>query len=72
MKTEEVNTIINNISRINKEIGKVEPNGYNPNALYDERDVLVDNLSKLINIKVTHVIPENYGNANKAVATGLV
>lgn len=71
VKTEEVNTIINNISRINQEIGKIEPNGYIPNALYDERDVLVDDLSKLMNIKVTHVIPENYGNANKAVATGL-
>ena len=31
--------------------------GYIPNDLYDQRDLLVDQLSQLVNIKVKSVIP---------------
>jgi flagellar hook-associated protein 1 FlgK len=48
----------------------VEPHGYIPNDLYDKRDVLVDNLSQLVSIKVNNVIPTDYGRASD-VATGL-
>lgn len=43
------------ISQINKQISEVEPNGYLPNDLYDERDRLVDQLSQLINVRVEKV-----------------
>ncbi|WP_102273787.1 flagellar hook-associated protein FlgK [Cytobacillus massiliigabonensis] len=70
VKTKEINTLIDSIAQVNQQISEVEPNGYLPNDLYDQRDLLVDNLSKLINIKVTNVKPTNYGNA-KEIAEGL-
>lgn len=70
VKAEEVNTLVKQINQLNEQIASVEPHGYLPNDLYDERDTLVDKLSSLINIKVTNVIPTNYGNVN-SVAEGL-
>lgn len=70
VKQDEINALIGNIDEINRQISGVEPNGYLPNDLYDQRDLLVDNLSKMINIKVTNVKPANYGNA-KEIAEGL-
>ncbi|MFJ8257646.1 flagellar hook-associated protein FlgK [Peribacillus asahii] len=70
-KEKEINAIIANINSINESIAKIEPNGYIPNDLYDERDMLVDELSNYMNIKVTRVMPEEYGIADRAVATGL-
>lgn len=71
VKTNEINTLISNINKLNESISQVEPNGLIPNDLYDKRDVLVDQLSGLVNIKVTSVIPDNYGIADRAVASGL-
>ncbi|MEC2055475.1 flagellar hook-associated protein FlgK [Peribacillus psychrosaccharolyticus] len=67
---EQINTLVGNIEKLNKEISSIEPHGYLPNDLYDQRDLLVDELSGLINIKVTKVQPENYGIA-KDFAEGL-
>ena len=71
VKEQEINTIVSNISELNKSISKIEPNGFIPNDLYDQRDLLVDQLSKLVNIKVESVIPTQYGIADRAVAEGL-
>lgn len=71
VKQDEVNSIVKNINNLNISISKVEPNGLVPNDLYDQRDQLVDQLSKLVNIKVTSAMPNNYGIANRAVAEGL-
>ncbi|KMY55511.1 flagellar hook protein FlgK [Bacillus sp. FJAT-27231] len=49
---DEVNSILEQIGGINKQISEIEPHGYLPNDLYDERDRLVDQLSQLVNIKV--------------------
>ncbi|MEW9108943.1 MAG: flagellar hook-associated protein FlgK [Cytobacillus gottheilii] len=49
----EINSLIRQIQNINNQIGDVEPHGYLPNDLYDARDALVDQLSGLVNIKVT-------------------
>jgi flagellar hook-associated protein 1 len=48
----QINSLAKQISEINKQIASVEPNGYLPNDLYDERDRLIDELSKLINVQV--------------------
>lgn len=48
----EVNSILKQLADLNKQIGDVEPHGYLPNDLYDQRDVLVDELSNYLNIKV--------------------
>ncbi|WP_100333210.1 flagellar hook-associated protein FlgK [Bacillus alkalisoli] len=51
----QINSISNRINNLNKQISEVEPHGLLPNDLYDERDRLVDELSQLVNIKVTRV-----------------
>ncbi|MFT8319204.1 MAG: flagellar hook-associated protein FlgK [Sporolactobacillus sp.] len=54
---DENTTLVNNyadqINELNKEINTQEANGLLPNALYDQRDSLVDKISTLVNIKVT-------------------
>ncbi|MBT2687167.1 flagellar hook-associated protein FlgK [Bacillus sp. ISL-47] len=70
VKVEEINSIVAQIDHLNKQIAAVEPHGYLPNDLYDERDMLVDSLSSLVNVKVSKVTPDNYGNAKK-IADGL-
>jgi flagellar hook-associated protein 1 len=51
----EINSLAQQISKINQQISEIEPNGYLPNDLYDERDRLVDQLSELINVQVEKV-----------------
>lgn len=63
-----VNTILRQINNLNEQIAKVEPHGYIPNDLYDRRDVLVDQLSQIVNIQVERV--PSGGNAS-AAAEGL-
>lgn len=51
----EVNSLLKQIGDLNQQIGEVEPHGYLPNDLYDQRDMLVDQLSKQMNIKVEKI-----------------
>lgn len=50
-----INSILKQIGDLNRQIGEVEPHGYLPNDLYDQRDLLVDELSSQLNIKVNKV-----------------
>ncbi|PLR74039.1 flagellar hook-associated protein FlgK [Bacillus sp. UMB0728] len=70
VKVKEINALVSDINELNEKIANVEPNGYLPNDLYDERDMYVDQLSQLVNIKVTNVKPAEYGHA-KDIAEGL-
>ncbi|MCQ6278692.1 flagellar hook-associated protein FlgK [Bacillus sp. EB600] len=58
----QINSITGQLDQINKQIGSVEPNGYLPNDLYDERDRLIDQLSSMVNIKVEYA--SSGGNSN--------
>lgn len=60
-KVDHINKLISQIDELNRQIASVEPHGRLPNDLYDRRDLLVDELSQYINIKVNTVIPEQYG-----------
>ncbi|MCD5325912.1 MULTISPECIES: flagellar hook-associated protein FlgK [Pontibacillus] len=51
----DISSIAKQIKDINDQIGDVEPHGYLPNDLYDKRDQLVDELSELVDIKVSTV-----------------
>jgi len=64
VKTKEINTLLSQIDQLNKQIASIEPSGQLPNDLYDRRDLLVDQLSSLVNIKVKTVVPKNYGKAD--------
>jgi flagellar hook-associated protein 1 len=52
-KTYEINSLAKQIGDLNVQISRVVPNNYQPNDLYDQRDVLIDQLSKLVNVNVT-------------------
>ncbi|MEC2077884.1 flagellar hook-associated protein FlgK [Metabacillus fastidiosus] len=69
VSVDEINSIANQLNNINKQISEIEPHGYLPNELYDERDRLLDKLSTLANIKVTS--HPSGGNALK-IAEGTV
>ncbi|KIL49913.1 flagellar hook-associated protein FlgK [Jeotgalibacillus soli] len=60
----EVNGILRQIHALNTQIGEIEPNGYLPNDLYDQRDTLIDDLSKHLSIKVTYT--SSGGNSSGA------
>ncbi|RAV17399.1 flagellar hook-associated protein FlgK [Paenibacillus contaminans] len=50
VKTSEVNSLLGQIKSLNHEIYRIETLGNNANDLRDQRDVLLDDLSKIINI----------------------
>ena len=59
----EFNTFVKNIASLNKQIQREEIYGNTPNELYDHRNLLIDKLSGIANIKVSmtpaDVISEN-------------
>ncbi|WP_139892167.1 flagellar hook-associated protein FlgK [Bacillus sp. D386] len=58
---EKANSMLGSIDQLNKQIAAIEPHGYLPNDLYDSRDLLIDELSSMMNIKVDYV--KNGGNS---------
>jgi flagellar hook-associated protein 1 len=52
-KKEEVNSLATQISNLNNQISRLVANSYEPNDLYDQRDVLIDQLSKIVDVKVS-------------------
>jgi len=69
VSVKEINSIANQLNNINKQIASIEPNGYLPNNLYDERDALLDKLSSLANIKVSY---QKSGGNSLEIAEGSV
>ncbi|MFT9819934.1 flagellar hook-associated protein FlgK [Lysinibacillus sp. NPDC056185] len=67
VSTDRINSLLKQIAAINKQVQEVEPNGHVPNDLYDERDVLIDELNNYIPVSIKRV--ESGGNAS-AVAEG--
>lgn len=53
IKANEANTAIGQIAKLNEEIYRIEGLGDNANDLRDQRDLLVDDLSKIVNITHT-------------------
>ncbi|KQL52983.1 flagellar biosynthesis protein FlgK [Heyndrickxia shackletonii] len=64
----DINSILKQIGEINQQISKVEPSGYLPNDLYDERDRLVDQLSNYFNVQVE---PKSSGGNSSPIAEGV-
>lgn len=63
---DDINSIASQIADLNQKIGELEPSGYLPNDLYDQRDLLVDKLSSYIDIKVERT--SSGSGANRAAA----
>jgi flagellar hook-associated protein 1 FlgK len=53
VKVKEANTILSQVTSLNNEIFRVEGLGNAANDLRDQRDLMVDNLSKIVNVSVT-------------------
>ncbi|MEI5907601.1 flagellar hook-associated protein FlgK [Bacillus spongiae] len=49
-----VNSLLDQLNQLNNQIADVEPHGFMPNDLYDERDRLLDDLSQLVDINVSY------------------
>lgn len=56
VKSLEINSLGQQIAALNSQIANVEPHGYSPNDLYDQRDVLIDKLSKLVEVRATQTV----------------
>ncbi len=54
-KVNEVNSIAAEIATLNKQINTIEINGVKANELRDKRNLLVDQLSKIVDVKVTEI-----------------
>ncbi|MED4911313.1 flagellar hook-associated protein FlgK [Brevibacillus centrosporus] len=52
-RVSEANSIARQISELNTQISDLVPHGYTPNDLFDQRDLLLDKLSKLVEVNVT-------------------
>lgn len=53
VKSLEINSLGQQIASLNSQISNIVPHGYTPNDLFDQRDVLLDRLSKLVEVKAT-------------------
>ncbi|WGT40563.1 flagellar hook-associated protein FlgK [Lysinibacillus sp. 1 U-2021] len=53
--TDRINSILKQIAAINKQVQEVEPNGLVPNDLYDQRDILIDELNEYIPVSIKNV-----------------
>ena len=71
--TKNINSLLEQIGDLNGEISRVESSGYLPNELYDQRDLLLDELSTYLPIETTYektggsasAIAEGYGNCDR-------
>ncbi|MFB0846155.1 flagellar hook-associated protein FlgK [Paenibacillus oleatilyticus] len=67
VKANQINSLTTTISSLNNEIFRIEGLGDNANDLRDQRDLLTDQLSKIVNISVVET-PQGYtinmGNTN--------
>lgn len=64
----DANSLLRQIDGVNAQISALEPHGYLPNDLYDERDRLVDKLSGMMNIKVSY---DKSSESSPDIAAGL-
>lgn len=69
VSTKDINSIMQQIADLNRQISEVEPNGYMPNDLYDARDLLLDELATYVPIEVSY---QKSGGRALAIAEGTV
>ncbi|MGD6817067.1 flagellar hook-associated protein FlgK [Metabacillus sp. 113a] len=69
LSAKQVQSLAAQLGNINKQISEIEPHGYLPNDLYDERDRIIDELSTLVPIKVGE--PKKSGGNALPIAEGM-
>ncbi|MFH7818129.1 flagellar hook-associated protein FlgK [Neobacillus thermocopriae] len=68
-KTNEVNSLANQIANLNAQISRLVINNYEPNDLYDQRDLLLDQLSKIVNI---NTVPDKNGMVTVSIGDSVL
>lgn len=69
IETDSFNTYVQNIANLNGQIQKEEIYGNTPNELYDQRNLLIDKLSAIADIKVSTVKVDKTGFENLNVGS---
>ena len=64
MQTTHLNSLLNQLNQVNKQIRDVEPHGYVTNDLYDEQDRLIYEISGYMKVSVSR--EESSGKPNSA------
>ncbi|KMK77426.1 flagellar hook-associated protein FlgK [Alkalihalobacillus pseudalcaliphilus] len=64
VQTTHLNSLLNQLNQVNKQIRDVEPHGYVTNDLYDEQDRLIDEISGYMKVSVSR--EESSGKPNSA------
>jgi flagellar hook-associated protein 1 FlgK len=67
--TDRANSLLTQMKEINEQLRRIEQHGYAANDLYDERDRLIDELSGIMNIKVSY---DSSGEGAPSAAQGIV
>ncbi len=67
IKVQEINSIAQRLSELNAQVARLKPHGYATNDLDDQRDYLIDQLSKLVDVEVS---PGTSGMINVRIAGG--
>jgi len=65
IKVDEINNYAERIAALNRDIVKVNAQGYQPNDLLDQRDQLLKELSEIVNIEV---VVDQYGAASVSIS----
>ena len=55
VKVNDINSIARRVSELNRDILRVKTYGAEPNDMLDERDLLIDKLSKMVDVKVAEL-----------------
>lgn len=67
IRVDHINSIAQDLATVNKQINAIEMTGTVANELRDKRDVLIDELSAIVDVEVTEVpIYDQLGNATNA------
>lgn len=67
--TDNINSLLEQVAKLNGQISGMESSGYLPNELYDQRDLLLDELSTYLPIETKY---EKTGGGTSAIAEGSV
>ena len=75
VKTDEINSLAEEIASLNKQINVIELTGVTANELRDQRTVLIDQLSAIVDVEVTETPiydtynPERFTGAHRCIVT---
>lgn len=64
-KVDEINMLATRIQSLNKQIYQSEMHGENANTLRDDRDLMVDRLSEIVNVEAKEVVTVDKNNIEK-------